>query len=177
MDNSFFYELSNKQRMKLRLCCDHWIYINKYLKYLRKEEQYYQKTGLIPKILAVFYARKKNKLGLKLGYMICPNTLGENVTIWHHGSIIINGDATLGNGCILHGNNCIGNNGKTKDAPIIGNNVDIGFGASIIGGVRIADNTKIAAGAVVIKSCEKQGLTLAGVPAAIKEEKNENTMY
>lgn len=41
-------------------------------------------------------------------------------------------------------------------APHIGNNVEIGFGASIIGDVTITDDVKIGAGAVVVKSCLKK---------------------
>lgn len=65
----------------------------------------------------------------------------------------------------MHGDNCIGNNGITDDAPTIGNNVDIGFGAKIIGGIKIADDVKIGAGAIVVKDCLRKGATLVGVPA------------
>ena len=36
---------------------------------------------------------------------------------------------------MLHGDNCIGNNGKTEGCPIIGDNVDIGTGAKILGAI------------------------------------------
>ena len=49
--------------------------------------------------------------------------------------------------------------------PMIGNNVDIGIGASIIGPVKIADNVRVAAGGVVCKSCNDVGTVLKGVPA------------
>ncbi|MCO4542852.1 serine acetyltransferase [Streptococcus infantarius subsp. infantarius] len=165
MDNQFFYEYTKSRRLKLWLTNDHWIYINKYLKFLRQEEKYYKKSNWYYKLLEIYYSRKKNILGSKLGFLVPPNSIGENVTIWHHGSIIINGDAQIGNGCILHGNNCIGNNGKDLGAPKVGNNVDIGYGAIIIGDVVIADNVKIAAGAVVTKSCFTPGATLVGIPA------------
>lgn len=71
----------------------------------------------------------------------------------------------IGQGCCLHGNNCIGNDGKSGGAPVIGKNVDIGFGAVIIGDIQIADNCKIGAGAVVVHSCLEEGSTLVGVPA------------
>lgn len=50
----------------------------------------------------------------------------------------------------------IGNDGVSLKAPHIGNNVEIGFGASIIGDVTITDDVKIGAGAVVVKSCLKK---------------------
>lgn len=162
VDNQFFYRYSFTRRLKLFLIHDHWIIIRRYLYYLRKCEFFQRKNFTL---LSVFYERKKNNLGNKLGFYISPNTLGENVTIWHHGSIIINGNSKIGNNCIFHGNNCIGNNGKNDDAPIIHNNVEIGFGAIIIGNVEIADNVKIGAGAVVTKSCYNKGAVLVGVPA------------
>ncbi|MBT0889312.1 hypothetical protein KJR38_03095 [Streptococcus lutetiensis] len=49
--------------------------------------------------------------------------------------------------------------------PVIGNNVDIGVGAKIIGNVTIADGIKIGANAVVNKSFYEEGITIVGVPA------------
>lgn len=161
-DNLFFEKYSRKRKIKLWLTNDHWLAIRKYLYYLRKCE-YFDEVG--NRLLAFWYERKKNSLGNKLGFYISPHTLGHNVTIWHHGSIIINGDAKIGNNCIFHGNNCIGNNGKNNKVPIIHNNVEIGFGASVIGDVEIADNVKIGAGAVVTKSCKSKGAILIGIPA------------
>lgn len=72
----------------------------------------------------------------------------------------------MGNNCSLHGDNCIGNDGANDyDCPIIGDNVDIGVSAKIIGGIHIADGVKIGAGAVVVKDCLTPNCTLVGVPA------------
>ena len=87
------------------------------------------------------------------------------------GSVIVNGFASVGKNCRIHGAVCIGNRGigQTDEektvSPTIGDNVDIGVGVSIIGDVHIADDTKIGAGAVVVKSCNELGKTLVGVPA------------
>lgn len=56
------------------------------------------------------------------------------------------------------------------EAPHIGNNVDIGVGAKILGGIEIADDIKIGAGAVVVSSFTTKGATLVGIPA--REVKN-----
>lgn len=71
----------------------------------------------------------------------------------------------MGKNCIFHGDNCIGNNGKNSECPRLGNNVRLGVGAKVIGGIRIADNVTIAAGAVVVDSCLIENAVLAGVPA------------
>lgn len=107
---------------------------------------------------------KKNRLSLLLGVEINPFHCGKGVRICHP-NVIING--YVGNNCILHGNNVIGNK-KTgnKDAiPKIGDNVDIGTGAMIIGNVDIADGCIIGAGAVVTKSFTAPQTIIAGVPA------------
>lgn len=48
-------------------------------------------------------------------------------------------------------NTCIGGGFDGKNAPIIGNNVNIGANVCIIGGIRIGDNVDIGAGTVVVK--------------------------
>ena len=70
----------------------------------------------------------------------------------------------------------IGNkkSGDKTATPVIGSNVDIGAGAIIIGGVEIADQCIIGAGAVVTRSFEKPGCVLAGVPAKELAKKGEN---
>ncbi|MCC4357477.1 serine O-acetyltransferase [Limosilactobacillus reuteri] len=164
-DNSFFYKIPLKRRIKLHIVNDHWIVIKRYFILLRKAEYYGNKKTFMSRIMSFWFTRRKNKLGIKLGFYIPINSTKPGITIWHNGTVVINGDAKVGSGCIFHGNNCIGNNGKSLEAPIIGNNVELGVGASIIGGVKIADNVKIGAGAVVLSSCEEEGVTLVGIPA------------
>ena len=48
---------------------------------------------------------------------------------------------------------------------MIGDNVDIGVGAVIIGNIYIANNVRIGANAVVTKSCYEEGAILVGNPA------------
>lgn len=149
--------------------------IAKYVYYLRKQE-YYINTAKGNKwkgLLGILYERKKNKLGSRLGFEIGPNCFGKGLIIYHIGSIIVNPKARIGENCKLHGANCIGNNGMTEGVPYIGNNVDIGYGAVIIGDVRIADNTIIGANAVVNKSVLSPGCTVAGVPARIVKKNME----
>lgn len=153
---------------------NHQILIYKYVKLLRKEEKYYNKYKHSKSVMRYVhivpfwcYRLRKNKIGNKLSIDIRENSCGENLLIYHP-NIIINGHSKLGKNCILHGNNCIGNNGKSPKCPRIGNNVDIGYGAIIIGDVEIVDDVKIGAGAVVTKSVYTQGATIVGVPGREK---------
>lgn len=50
--------------------------------------------------------------------------------------------------------------------PVVGNNVLIGAGAKILGGVRIGDNAKIGANAVVLHDVPAN-CTAIGIPAKI----------
>ncbi|WP_418223325.1 hypothetical protein [Clostridium isatidis] len=153
------YFKSKINYLKCKFLREHEYYIWKFVTYLRREET--SKNILIK----YFWRRKKNKLGSKLGFTIYANVFEEGLHIWHYGNIVVNGYAKVGKNCVLHGDNCIGNNGKDNGAPIIGDNVDIGVGAKIIGNVKIANNIKIGAGAVVISSFEEEGITIGGVPA------------
>ena len=152
-------------RKKLMLLKDPDYLLWKYVKVLRYTEYYYNQKRYI---LYYIMQRLKNVRGYKLGITIWHNTVGEGLKIWHHGSVVVNGHARIGKNCQLHGNNCIGNKGIGKEAaPIIGNNVDIGFGAQVIGEVHITDNVVIGSNAVVTRDCLQEGAILAGVPAKI----------
>ena len=158
---------SSKARVKDRFVKYRLWSIFQYLKALRKTEFYFnnKNKNIYFELRFLFAERKKNKIGNKLGIEICNNSVGKGLFICHAGSIVINGEARLGENCILHGDNCIGNDGSNMEAPIIGDNVDIGVGAKIIGDVKVADKTVIGAGAVVVNSFEEAGSLLVGVPA------------
>lgn len=146
--------------------------IVKFMRVLRKDELYtnQSKKSLFNKLLSKYYRRKHNILGLKLGIQIPINTFEKGLLIYHSQNIIVHKDARCGELCKLHGCNCIGNNGKENsghNTPIIGKNVDIGVGAIVIGGICIADNTTIAANAVVCKSITDKGKIAKGMPATV----------
>lgn len=167
-DNTFFGNKSPKARFWMTVVNDPESQLKRYLKFLRKEEYYANtnpKKGKIKILLRFYYERKKHTYGNRLGILIAGNCFGKGLQVYHHGTIIVNPNARIGENCKLHGNNCIGNNGQTEDVPVLGNNIDVGFGACIIGGVKLADNIKIGANAVVTKSFEEEGITLVGIPA------------
>ena len=145
--------------LKSRITHEDSYLIWRYLYFLRREEV------ASNKLTEYYWRRRKNDLGAKLGIIIYAGTCGKGLRIWHYGSTIISGDARIGENCTFHGQACIGNDGSGTAAPVIGNNVDIGVGAKIIGDISIADNVRIGAGAVVTRSCLEKGATLVGIPA------------
>ena len=164
-EKSLYIAKTPYDRMVQILTCDKKLKIYRFIRYLRHEEYHHNQSGLLHKALRIYYWRKRNILGTALGMTIYDNSFDEGLLIYHAGNIVINGNAKIGKNCRLHGSNCIGNNGKTMDCPVIGANVKLGVGAKVIGGVTIADNVTIAAGAVVVHSVSEPGITVAGVPA------------
>lgn len=151
-----------------------YVDIKKYMCFLRKQEYYINTANKsrIRGLLGIVCERRKNRLGNRMGIEISPNCCGRGLRIWH-ANIVINYNAVIGENCTLHGANCIGYNGLTEDAPVIGNNVDIGYGAVIIGGIQIAEDIKIGANAVVNRSFTEPGVTIAGVPAKVIKQRND----
>lgn len=153
------YFKSPMDYLKSRITREDNYLIWKYIYFLRREE------GAKGKFGAYYYRRRKNTLGSRLGLQIYAGTCARGLHIWHYGSILISGDAVVGENCTFHGSACIGSDGITAKAPKIGSHVDIGVGAKIIGDVTIADHVRIGAGAVVVRSCGTEGAVLIGVPA------------
>ncbi|MFW2488475.1 serine O-acetyltransferase [Clostridium chromiireducens] len=155
----YIYFKNRKSFFKALIYKEHEYYLWKFVKYLRKEENSNNK------IIKIFYRRKKNILGSRLGLTIPEGVFERGLHIWHYGNIVVNGYAKVGKNCVLHGDNCIGNDGKSDFAPVIGDNVELGVGAKVLGNINIADNIKIGAGAIVVQSFNEPGITVVGVPA------------
>lgn len=102
---------------------------------------------------------------MRLGIEMHGECVGKGVTIRHYGCITVNSFAKNGDHCTFRGDNCVGVAHDGGKAPRIGNNVDIGFGAKVLGDIEIADNCTIGANAVVIHSCLERGAVLVGIPA------------
>lgn len=151
--------IKNKIMARFTHCEEYEIY--KFICALRKAEYYRE----LSKIKYVVFLREANIRGAKLGYFIAPGVLGEGVRLYHRGNIIINTHSKIGKGCLFHGDNCVGNNGQNNECPELGENVELGIGAKVIGNVYLADRIKVGANAVVTKSFYEPGITLVGVPA------------
>lgn len=170
-DMGFFHQYGRKCRLFAALIDDPAYQIVRYLRFLRKEEYYSNaRPDFFGKLLCLYYFRQKNRLGNKLGFKIPRNCFGPGLTIYHHGTIIVNEAARIGANCRLHGNNCIGNNGKVDVVPRIGDDLDLGFGACVIGDVVLGNNITVGANAVVVNSFANGDAVLTGVPAREREK-------
>ena len=95
-------------------------------------------------------------------------TIGKGFFIDHGMGVVIGETTIIGDDCTLYQGVTLGGTGKDrgKRHPTLGSNVMVGAGAKVLGPVKIGDNAKIAAGAVVLKEVPANA-TAVGVPAHI----------
>jgi len=90
-----------------------------------------------------------------------------DVYLCHNGfGIVINSTAKIGKGTIIQHSVTIGEIDDSHRSPVIGQNCFIGCRACVLGNIKIGNNVKIGAGAVVIKDVP-DNCTVVGVPAKI----------
>lgn len=140
---------------------------------MRKLEYY---TNINKKILfpiKMYWFFRFRSMSTKLGYTIPINTCDKGLSLAHYGTIVINSNARIGKNCRIHEGVTIGATNGNSEAPIIHDNVFIGSGAKILGGISIANDVCIGANAVVVKNVDEEGITVGGVPA--KKISNNNS--
>lgn len=95
-------------------------------------------------------------------------TIGKGLFIDHGSGVVIGETTVIGDDCTIYQGVTLGGTGKDKGKrhPTIGNNVLIGGGAKILGPFTVGDNSRIAAGAVVLDEIPPNS-TAVGVPARV----------
>jgi serine O-acetyltransferase len=98
----------------------------------------------------------------------CEVVIGKDFVIDHFGGIVISGYARFGDHCRIRAG-CVVGLSRVEEpcAPVCGDNVDIGAGAKLLGPIRIGNNVRIGANAVVIDDVPNDCIAV-GVPAVIK---------
>ncbi len=101
----------------------------------------------------------------------CEVELGRNFVIDHFGGIVISGYARFGDDCRIRNGVVVGlRHVSEKIAPVIGNDVDIGAGAKLLGNIRIGNGARIGANAVVLVDVPDNHVAV-GVPAVVRARK------
>ncbi len=111
------------------------------------------------------FRRVRNRYGIELPFSA---VIGRRVRIEHQGGIVVHGNASIGNDCIIRQGVTIGNRhlDRPHDAPTIGDRVNIGAGAKILGAVRLGSDVSVGANAVVLSDIPPGG-TVVGAPARL----------
>ncbi|MBC8055339.1 MAG: serine acetyltransferase [Rhizobiales bacterium] len=101
----------------------------------------------------------------------CEVQIGRNFVIDHFGGIVVSGYARFGDNCRIRNGVVVGLS-RVEDvaAPTIGNNVDIGAGAKLLGRITIGDNVLIGANAVVVSDVPSDSVAV-GVPATVRAKR------
>lgn len=92
--------------------------------------------------------------------------IGPGLRIWHFGNIFVHPEVVIGAGCTLRQGVTIGNRHPDGPVPVLGDNVELGAYAQILGGVKIGNNCRIGAMSVVLQDMP-DGSTAVGAPARI----------
>jgi serine O-acetyltransferase len=97
------------------------------------------------------------------------------VVIEHQGAIVIHGDTVIGDGCIIRQGVTLGNRRLNEpfDAPVLGQRVNVGAGAKILGKVAIGDDASIGANSVVLTDVPS-GRIAIGIPAKLLPNRDES---
>lgn len=145
---------------------------------------------LYPSFKALLYYRLSSKLYIrghyflarylcerakrKTGIEIHPGAkIGKDLFIDHGFGVVIGQTAIVGdNVTMFHGVTLggTGNEKGTKRHPTIEDNVFIGSGAKILGNITVGKDSKVGAGAVILKDVPS-GVTVVGVPGKIVVKK------
>ncbi len=93
--------------------------------------------------------------------------VGPGLRLRHGVGTVVNPYAVIGANVMLRHGVTIGNRINDHDCPVIGDDVEIGAGATLIGAITVGDGARIGAGAVVVSDVPARGVALAS-PATVR---------
>jgi serine O-acetyltransferase len=94
--------------------------------------------------------------------------IGRRFFIDHGMGVVIGATTEIGDDVLLYQGVTLGGTGNEqgKRHPTLGNNVVVGTGAKVLGGIRIGNNVKIGAGSVVVRPVPDNS-TVVGIPGRV----------
>ncbi|WP_235579680.1 gamma carbonic anhydrase family protein [Rhodococcus sp. Leaf247] len=112
-------------------------------------------------------------------------TLGQNVGVWYSAviradseTVSVGDDTNIQDGCVVHadpgwpariGSNVSVGHNATLHGCIIGDNVLVGMGATVMNGASVGNDCLVAAGALITENTVvPDGSLIAGVPAKVR---------
>jgi serine O-acetyltransferase len=180
--------INSKQEYKLCVAADlaahyqthyrWWFRINRpliHFQILLRKAEYYEncRKDILGQLILVMLKVRLLRLSTNLGLTIPRHVFGPGLSIAHWGSIVVHPNVRIGKNCRIHSGVNIGVfNGR---CPSIGDNVYIGPGAKLYGGITVGDNVTIGANAVVNKDVPGN-VTVGGMPARIISLKNSSEL-
>jgi serine O-acetyltransferase len=148
-----------------------WVIIDpgfKYTFFMRTAKFLKEKgwTTLVPyAFVRVVLRHLKYKYGISIPYNA---DIGPGLYIGHFGGIVVSYEARIGRNCNL--NHCVTigatYGGKCPGVPLIMNNVYLGPGSKVVGGITVGNDVAVGANCVVAQSVPDNGVVV-GVPGRI----------
>jgi serine O-acetyltransferase len=131
--------------------------------------RYGVRPWLLRKPLSLVYKVAYKLVQIATGIELpCEVKVGRGFVIEHSGGIVVSGFANFGDNCRIRNGVVIGlARVEEPCAPQLGNDVDVGAGAKLLGNIRIGNHVRIGANAVVITDVPDHCIAV-GVPAVIK---------
>lgn len=116
-----------------------------------------------------------------LGVELRPRTrVGPRLRLFHAHGLVVHEGTVIGADCTLRQSTTIGNktlaDGTPSACPTLGDRVDVGANAVILGPIRIGDGATIGAGSVVVKDVPASAV-VAGNPARVLEKSAGHSGY
>ncbi|KAB7788136.1 LbetaH domain-containing protein [Bifidobacterium cebidarum] len=150
----------------VRLICGRMFSLKKHL---RKCEYHHNVAcsnnfqKLYHKLAYYWHLYRLRRINESYGSEIPINVFGKGLAIWHGQRIIVNPNVRVGDYCSLSSGVVLA---ETHDKnPVIGNNVELMVDSKVLGGITVADNVRIGANTVVLKSINEPNTTWVGYPA------------
>lgn len=135
-----------------------------YLKYMRKLNYYEHQSGLLNRMLTIYYKRKHNSIGLQLRIYIEENVFGFGLVLPHAHCYRIGANNSIGNYAVVQGHAYM-----TASNCKAGDFLYMAIGSIMIGPLVLGDNVTVSANTLVNKSFGSN-LLLVGSPASVKKE-------
>ena len=154
------------------------IFINPGYKYtfILRVTRYLKNSSILFLPLYVIFRIMLNHYTYRYGISIPYNTnISAGFYIGHFGGIVVNHKTVIGKNCNISQGVTIGETygGKNPGVPVLGDNVYIGPGAKIIGGITVGNNVAIGANCVLTKSVPDNAIAV-GIPGEVISYKGSN---
>ena len=157
-----YYSLTDGNKFKRVLACYRLQGVHAVIT-LRFGQWLLKQNIFIRIILTPFYLFQNHRMNSKWGISL-PRKIAieEGLYIGHYGGIFISENAIIGKNASISQDVTIGVSGQgdKRGCPIIGDNVYIAPGAKLFGKIRIGNNVKIGANAVVYKDISDESIVV-----------------
>ncbi len=114
----------------------------------------------------------RNHYGIEIH---ATSKIGRRLLIAHQSGIVIHRNTTIGDDCLIRQNVTMGavSHDRTWEAPTLGNHVQVGAGALLLGKITIGDHTRIGPNTVVMTDVPANSTVFVNPPRIVQLKPNK----